>query len=346
MPENNPPLLELDGVHKYFPHDTGLIDTILGRKASYVQAVDDVSFTLDYEDSLGIIGESGCGKTTLVLTLLQLYKPTEGTIYYEGQDVSAFNRKQRKQFRRDVQIIFQDPFNSLNPKRTVRGTLMEPLRIHGMDNKDERIHRILEQVELDPDSHMDRYPNQLSGGEKQRVSIARALILEPNIILADEPASMLDVSTQASILNLLSGLVEDLGVSMIYISHDLSTISYVCQDVSVMYLGRMVEVGKVRDVLKDPKHPYTQELIASIPIPNPEHKRKRTQLKGVPEPPINLGEGCRFRDRCPERMDICEKTPHDVSIDDGDRRVACHLYYDHKADEATADSASVHIEGD
>lgn len=322
------PLLLVDGLKKYFPHDQGLADVVLGRDPSYVQAVDDVSFTLGSNQSKGVIGESGCGKTTLLLTLLKLYEPSAGTIYYKGRDLSTFGRTDEKAFRRDVQVIFQDPFNSLNPKRTVRGTLMEPLRIHGLDDRDERIHRILEQVELEPENYIDRYPSQLSGGEKQRVSIARSLVLEPTLILADEPVSMLDVSTQASILNLLSDLVEDMGMSMLYISHDLSTISYVCHEVSVMYLGRIVESGTVTDVLHDPKHPYTRELIRSIPIPDPENKRTRTSLEGVPPDPIDLGDGCRFRDRCPERMEVCDKTPHNVTVD-GEQTVACHLYYEH-----------------
>lgn len=327
MASNNE-LLRVEGLKKYFTHDTSLIDQLIGRNVSYVQAVDNVSFTLDYNESKGIIGESGCGKTTLLYTLLGLYQPTEGSIYFEGEDITQFSRREWKSFRRETQIIFQDPFNSLNPKRTVRGTLEEPLKIHGMSYSTEKIKNILDRVGLEPDRYIDRYPQEMSGGEKQRVAIARALILEPRLLLADEPTSMLDVSTQASILSLLSDLVEERNISMIYISHDLSTVSYVCDEVGVMYLGRLIESGEIGAIIDQPKHPYTRALMNSIPIPDPDATRERTSLEGSPGDPIDLGEGCRFRDRCPERMEICDQTPIDVVTEDG-RSVACHLYYDH-----------------
>lgn len=323
------PLLEVNHLDKYFEQSSGLITKLLGDGPEMVKAVDDVSFTLAREQSIGIIGESGCGKTTLLMTLAGLHDPTGGEIRFKGKNVSEFDRKEWKEFRSSVQLIFQDPFNSLDPKFTVEETLREPLMIHGFEDKDRRIRETLEQVELNPpEQFLDRFPDQLSGGEKQRVSIARALVIEPDLILADEPVSMLDVSTQASILSLLSDLIEELGVSMIYISHDLSTVSYICHQIRVMYLGRIVENAPTKQIIDEPRHPYTQALIQAVPIPDPNHKRERTQIDGSPQSPIRLGEGCRFRDRCPEYMDICEKCPMTVDATE-DHEVACHLYYDH-----------------
>ena len=334
------PILEAVNLKKYFEQNTNIIETLLGNRGEYVKAVDDVSFTLDNEEVIGVIGESGCGKSTLIQTLLGLYTPTEGTVRFKGRDTAEYSRKDWKQFRGNVQMIFQDPFNSLDPKFTVRDTLKERLTIHKMDDKERRMHEALEHVKLGPpEEYLDRLPRHLSGGEKQRVSIARALILEPDLILADEPVSMLDVSTQAAVLNLLSELTDNLGVSMVYISHDLSTVSYVCDRINVMYLGRFVERGPTKELIRDPKHPYSQALINSIPIPDPHANRQRTQIEGAPRDPIGLGDGCRFRDRCPERMDICEKTPKFHKMDGEEvRRVACHLYYDHESSEHSQES--------
>ncbi|WP_136591285.1 ABC transporter ATP-binding protein [Salinigranum halophilum] len=323
------PLMELDGMEKYFTRSTGFISSLFGSN-EYVKAVDGVSFTLEENQVVGVIGESGCGKTTLLKTLMGLYDPTGGEIRYKGTPLSSFSRADWKEFRRNVQIIFQDPFNSIDPKMSVQETLKEPLKIHGMDASEERILEVLEQVELNPASnYLNRLPQQLSGGEKQRVSIARALVTDPDIILADEPVSMLDVSTQASVLNLLSDLTTDLGVSMIYISHDLSTVGYVCDLIKVMYLGRVVESAPTQALLDDPKHPYTQELVAAVPIPDPHHARNRTSIEGAVADPIGMGSGCRFRDRCPERMDICETKPMTIACGEK-REVACHLHYDHE----------------
>ena len=306
---NETPVLEVNHLKKYFNQSTSVLDTLLRRRQSKIQAVDDVSFTLMENESHGVIGESGCGKTTLLMTLMGLYEPTDGEILIKGRDITEMSRRERKQFRSDVQIIFQDPFNSLDPKMTVRETLSEPLKIHDMDDHDRRIRETIEMVELNPvDKYIDRFPRQLSGGEKQRVSIARALIVEPDLILADEPASMLDVSTQAAILNLLSNLLEETGASMLYISHDLSTVSYICQEINVMYLGRVVERNETHALLNDPKHPYAKALIEAIPIPDPHHKRARTELGGTPRDPIDLGEGCRFRDRC---RDVIQPADYD-----------------------------------
>jgi peptide/nickel transport system ATP-binding protein len=327
---NESPVLEVRNLKKYFSHNNSITDVLLRRERDHVQAVDDVSFTIEENQSQGVIGESGCGKTTLLKTLMGLYEPTEGEIYFNGEDLSTFDRNDWKRFRSNVQMIFQDPFNSLDPRMTVREALYEPLKIHGMETGEDQALEMLEQVGLQPAAHyIDQLPSQLSGGEKQRVSIARALMVEPDLILADEPVSMLDVSTQAAVLNLLSELQEEFGVSMLYISHDLSTVSYVCSRINVMYLGRMVEKAPTRELINDPKHPYSKLLINSVPIPDPNHERERISVEGSPSDPINIGGGCRFRDRCPDRMDVCEKTPESIDTDDH-CEVACHLYYDHE----------------
>ena len=324
------PLLEVRNLKKYFKESTNITDILLRRDVAEIQAVDDVSITLDTNESISVIGESGCGKTTLLETLIGLHDKSAGDVYYRGTPFSEFDKADWKEYRRNVQVIFQDPFNSLDPKMTVEETLKEQLKIHDIGNKDERVRDVLEDVELNPASkYLRRKPKNLSGGEKQRVSIARALILEPEVILADEPVSMLDVSTQAAVLETLRDLIEDYDVAMIYISHDLSTVSYISDRVNVMYLGRIVETAPTEQLMEDPKHPYTEALVSAIPIPDPEHERERTQMSGAPREPKDLGEGCRFRDRCPEVMDICEQTPKNLEIDD-DWHVACHLHYDHE----------------
>jgi peptide/nickel transport system ATP-binding protein len=337
-PASDSPVIELRNLKKYFDQTETLRETLLPwRSGKTVQAVDGVTMSIDRNQSIAIIGESGCGKSTLLNTLMGLYRPTDGELLFEGQDVSEFDRGDWKRFRRNVQIIFQDPFESLNPKMTVRETLKEPLKIHGLDDQERRVREILETVELaPPEKYLGRLPEQLSGGEKQRVSIARALILDPDVILADEPVSMLDVSTQAAILNLLSRLTNEMDVALVYVSHDLSTVSYVCDEINVMYLGRIVESGPTADIIADPKHPYSQALINAVPVPDPNHHRERAKLEGAPQEPIDLGEGCRFRDRCPERMEACEFTPRSHEEAPG-HQVACHLYYEHLADQQSGD---------
>lgn len=330
------PILEVDSLEKYFSQDQSFVDTLLMREPKKVQAVDGVSFDLQPNQVVGVIGESGCGKSTLLMTLLDLYEKTGGDVRLHGKSYDDFTKSEKKEFYRSVQVILQDPFDSLDPKKTVEQTLRIPLNVHGIDDQDRRIREALEKAELrPPERYLDQYPDNLSGGQKQRVSIARALVLEPDVILADEPVSMLDVSTQASILRLLSNLIEETDTSMIYISHDLSTVSYICDTINVMYLGRIVEQAQTLELLENPKHPYSQALINAIPVPNPHFERERTQLEGSTPDPIDIGEGCRFRDRCPERMDICDKTPEFLEIEP-DHRTACHLHYDHEEYSDTA----------
>ncbi|WP_248897798.1 oligopeptide/dipeptide ABC transporter ATP-binding protein [Haloplanus halobius] len=305
------PLLEIDNLQKYFEESTNVVDTLLRREPSKIQAVDGVSFTLDANDSVAVIGESGCGKTTLLLTLIGLHDITGGDVVYKGTPMSSFDDADWKDYRSNVQVIFQDPFNSLDPKMTVEESLKEPLKIHGIGNRDERVRQILEDVELrPPEAYLKRKPANLSGGEKQRVAIGRALVLEPDVILADEPVSMLDVSTQASVLRMLKGLIDEYDTSMIYISHDLSTVSYIAETVNVMYLGRFVESAPTDRLLDDPKHPYTEALVSAIPVPDPHYDRPRTDMSGAPRDPIDIGDGCRFRDRCPKVI-----PPDDIDVE-------------------------------
>lgn len=329
------PVIELRELEKHFDPEASIVDTIkgliTGSDRDWIRAVDGVNLQLEKNQVQGIIGESGCGKSTLLFTLMGKYGPSGGEFLFNGNSINDFSKADWKEFRRRVQIIFQDPFNTINPHFTVRQTLAEPLKIHNIAYDEERLFRTLEDVELTPpEKYIDRYESQLSGGEKQRVAIARALILEPDVILADEPVSMLDVSTQASILRLLQDLTSEYGVSMLYVSHDLSTVSYVCDRINVMYLGRIVESSSTRELITNPKHPYTNALLKAIPIPDPHFDRGWKELMGTPADPSALPDGCRFKDRCPERMDICDERPQFREFaGEIDRQVACHLYYDH-----------------
>jgi len=324
-------LLEVRNLRKEFSQTTNLIDKYF-RDLPPVRAVDDVSLSIDRGEITGVIGESGCGKTTLLRTILQIETPTDGEIYFKDEDMTSASEAEMKEYRRNVRMIFQDPFNSLNPRLPVKKILREPLDIHDVEcDRDRRVREILNDVELTPaEAYLDEFPTQLSGGERQRVSIARAFVVQPEVVFADEPLSMLDVSTQAALMNLLTELAEEMDLSVVYISHDLSTVVKLCRNIHVMYLGRIVESAATRYLIDDPKHPYTQALIASTPIPDPYYNREFQELPGTPSDPIDLGEGCRFRDRCPERMDICEKTPYLVEVEE-DHHAACHLYYDHEA---------------
>ena len=302
------PVLQVQNLRKYFP---------LGRAGFFrrgpdlnVHAVDDISFELGRGEILGLVGESGCGKSTLVLTLLGLEHATAGTITFEEQDVTHLKGAALKAMRRDIQMIFQDPFESLNPMMTIGELVAEPLLVHGVGaNKAERRERALQAMEdagLKPaDSFIDRRPHELSGGQRQRVVIAGALVLEPSVLLADEPVSMLDVSIRAEILNLLADIRAKRGISIIFITHDLGTAAYFADRIAVMYLGRIVEIGPTQQILREPQHPYTQSLLSVIPVPNPRQRRKRIILQGDPPNPINLPSGCRFHPRCPVAIDIC-----------------------------------------
>jgi len=321
-------IIRTENLTKRFNAGRSLTDRILGTDKEPITAVDGVSLSLEQGEVKGVIGESGCGKTTLLRTIAGLHDHTEGDIRYEGTPVSSLSGAGLKRYRKNVSLIFQEPYNSLNPKFTVERIVKEPLVIHGMGERERRVREALERANLSPpDRYLTQRPDQLSGGERQRVAIARAIVSEPDVILADEPVSMLDVSIQASILQLLSELAADFDMAILYISHDLSTVTYLCQEVNVMYLGRIVERAPTDEVIENPKHPYTQALLNAIPVPNPNVDRERTRIEADPEPGTDITTGCRFRDRCPERMEVCEQFPPMVEVSD-DHEVACHLYPD------------------
>ena len=296
-------LLEVDNLKVHFPIKRGLLSKTVG----HVFAVDGVSFSLQKGETLGIVGESGCGKTTAGLGILQLIRPTSGRIAYNGRDITDTDRQTLRALRKEMQIIFQDPYSSLNPRLTVQQILSDPMEIHGLYPGEQRVERVaylLEKVGLSPE-YGRRYPHEFSGGQRQRVGIARALALDPNLIVGDEPVSALDVSIQAQIINLLIDLQAEFGLSYIIIAHDLAVVEHLCDRVAVMYLGRVVESGSYRDLYQNPKHPYTQALLSAVPVPDPRRKKERIILQGDVPSPIQPPSGCHFHPRCPRRMDHC-----------------------------------------
>lgn len=300
-----------------------------GYEKKTVKAVDGINLTIRKGQTIGLAGESGCGKSTLAKTLVKLVEPTSGEIIFRGQDLKELKRKENKAFRRQAQMVFQDPYESLNPRFSIRQTLEESLLIHEDKTKEERTDRILDvlnMVGLKPaEEYIDRYPHELSGGQRQRVAIARTLVIEPTFLIADEPVSMLDVSIRASVLNLLKDLVEELNLASVYISHDLSLIRYVCEDTAIMYLGRIVEYGTTEEIIKNPLHPYSKALLAAVPSPEPKESGVTVSLDDEAPSPIDLPTGCRFHPRCPVAMDMCKKIEPKSNEVDG-RLVECHLF--------------------
>jgi len=302
-------VLEVKNLKKYFQAGR---PGWFSRKDQFVHAVDDVDLQLKRGEVIALVGESGCGKSTLSLTLMGLEEATEGTIIFEGKDITRVDDNERKAIRQKIQMVFQDPYESLNPTQTIEEIVTEPLIVHGiapnLDERRERVRRALEDSGLKPaESYLHRFPHQLSGGQRQRVVIAGALVLEPHILLADEPVSMLDVSIRAEIINLLADLQKSRGISVIFITHDLGTVGYFADRVAVMYLGRIVEIGTMADVLKNPQHPYTKALLSVIPVPNPRLRKKRIILQGETPNPVDLPSGCRFHPRCPVAIDLCDQ---------------------------------------
>jgi len=319
------PILKVDALEKRFPIKKGLLRKTVG----YVHAVDDISFELKPGESLGLVGESGCGKSTAVKSLLRLIEPTGGKIFFEGEDVTHAPQSRLRQLRNDLQIIFQDPYSSLNPRLKVSQSISEPMDIFktpaSKKARKERVAELLEKVGLRPE-FADRYPHEFSGGQRQRICIARALALNPKIIIGDEPVSALDVSIQAQVINLMKHLQEELNLSYLIISHDLAVIEHMCDRVCVMYLGRFVEVADDTEIISNPLHPYTQALLSAVYEPNPEQTQNRTVLTGDVPSPINPPPGCHFHTRCPHVKDICrQSSPPLVELSPG-HMVACHLY--------------------
>ena len=301
---------------------------VFRRKARYVHAVDGIDLNLKRGEVLALVGESGCGKSTLALTLMGLEKPTDGKIIFDGEEITHADDRACKRLRQRIQMIFQDPYESLNPTQTIEEIVAEPLVVHGLERsaktRQARVVKAMEDAGLKPaDTYLRRFPHELSGGQRQRVVIAGALVLEPNLLLADEPVSMLDVSIRAEILNLLADLRKTRQISIIFITHDLGTVGYFADRIAVMYLGRIVEVGPTKEILKNPRHPYTKALLSVIPVPNPRLRRERVILQGETPNPIDLPSGCRFHPRCPKVSEECKVSDPAWREPAPGHRVAC-----------------------
>jgi len=319
-------LLNVQNLKKYFPIKKG----ILSKTVGYVKAVDDVSFKIKKGETLGLVGESGCGKTTIGRTLLRLIEPTGGNVVFEGQDVTAMDNNDLKKLRKDMQIIFQDPYSSLNPRMTVGGMITEILKYHDIaegEKAEKMVMDLLERVGLSR-LHARRYPHEFSGGQRQRIGIARALSVEPKFIVCDEPVSALDVSIQSQIINLLQDLQKELGLTYLFISHDLSVVEHISDRVAVMYLGQIVEIADCKDLYKQVKHPYSEALLSAVPIPDPRQKRKRIILTGDVPSPANAPSGCYFHPRCPKIIKgECEHIrPQLAPLNQTSHEVKCLLY--------------------
>jgi oligopeptide/dipeptide ABC transporter ATP-binding protein len=318
-------ILRLEGIVKHFPIRTGLFRKETGR----VHAVDNVDLTLKAGETLGLVGESGCGKSTLARTIIKLLEPTAGSIVFNGRDITSFTRRQMREVRREMQIVFQDPYASLNPRMTVREIVAEPLRIHGMYRGAQgrsRVNELLRTVGLSPE-HGNRFPHEFSGGQRQRIGFARALALNPQLLVLDEPVSALDVSIRAQVVNLLESLQREFGLTYIFVAHDLSLVRHVADRVAVMYLGKIVELGTRQQVYETPTHPYTQALLSAVPIEDPalRGKRERIVLTGDVPSPANPPSGCRFRTRCWKAQPICAEEEPALVDRGGAHPSACHF---------------------
>ena len=318
-----PPMLEVTDLQKHFPVKKG----VFGRISGYVYAVDGVSFTVDAGETLGLVGESGCGKTTVGRTVLRLLEPTQGTIRLDGDDITTLGNQALRAYRRRMQIIFQDPFSSLDPRMSAGDIVGELLGVHGVAKgaeRRERVAALFERVGLRTDQ-LNNYPHEFSGGQRQRLSIARALSLNPELIVCDEPVSALDVSIQAQVINLLMDLQAEFGLSYLFIAHDLAVVEHISDRVAVMYLGRVVEYAETRTLFEDPQHPYTESLLAAVPVADPTRSRQRRLLQGDVPSPVNRPTGCHFHTRCPYATARCrEEDPVLKSVAEG-HQVACHL---------------------
>ena len=323
---NNEILLEVKNLKKYFPVNKGFFK----KDIQQVKAVDDVSFFIRKGETLGLVGESGCGKSTTGRTIIKLYEPTAGEVIFNGTEIGRLNQKEIKPYRKKIQMIIQDPYASLNSRMTVGDIIGEPLDIHNLaagKERLEKIHELLKTVGLNPD-HAARYPHEFSGGQRQRIGIARALAVEPEFIIADEPISALDVSIQAQVVNMMEDLQSSLGLTYLFIAHDLSMVKYISNRIGVMYLGKMVELADSDEHYSKPQHPYTQALLSSIPIPDPNYAKtnKRIVLEGDVPSPLNPPSGCRFRTRCKYAMSVCaEVEPEFKEVSPG-HSAACHLF--------------------
>ena len=317
-------LLEIKNLKKYFPVKEG----VFRKTVAHVKAVDDISFFIKRGETLGLVGESGCGKSTAGRTILRLLEATEGEIWFEGKNLLALDKKELREMRKEMQIIFQDPYASLNPRMTVADIVGEPMDIHNLaSNKKERNNKvadILDTVGLGPE-YMKRYPHEFSGGQRQRIGVARALAVDPSLIIADEPVSALDVSIQAQVINLLQDLQTDFDLTYLFIAHDLSVVKHISDRVAVMYLGKLVELADKKELFDDPKHPYTQSLLSAIPVADPTYEKERIILEGDVPSPVDPPSGCRFHPRCPYAMDVCSEVEPEFKEYGEGHFAACHL---------------------
>lgn len=322
-------IIDVRNLTKHFPIKMGFFRALLGRKQLFVHAVDNVSFKIAKGEVFGLVGESGSGKTTVGRTILRLIEPTAGKVFFKDTEIFSIPPEEMRQLRRKLQIIFQDPYESLNPRMTVFDIVSEPLRVQGNFDEDEarkKVENELEQMGLvPPEEYLYRFPHELSGGQRQRVAIARAFITEPEFIVADEPLSMLDASVRTEISELMLNLVENFHVSMLYITHDIALSRYMCDRVGVMYLGEIVELGDVDSIVRNPYHPYTSALMRAVPVPDPKARRIEVVIKGEIPSPVFPPPGCRFHTRCPKVKEICKKEKPPLIEIEKDRFVACHF---------------------
>lgn len=324
-------IVEARNLVKHFPLKLGFFKTLTSKQIPHIHAVDGVSFKISRREVFGLVGESGCGKTTTGRLLLRLTEPTAGQVLFHGGDITSINlEREMRKLRKNMQIIFQDPYESLNPRMSVLDIIAEPLRIQKVVSESQvadKVAEALEDLEMSPpEEFMYRFPHELSGGQRQRIAIARAFVLRPEFLVADEPVSMLDVSIRSEVLKLLLGLIEKLHSSFLYITHDIALARHMCDRIAVMYLGKIVEKGTTEEVIREPLHPYTEALIAAVPVPDPSARRITAVIKGEVPSAINPPPGCRFHTRCPHAEEICRKVEPELVAIKKDRYLACHMY--------------------